>query len=178
MNQTTIAGVVAAGVLALAGCGGDDSPSPTRTVDTAAVETAIDQQLSTAAVEVTGVDCPEDVTVEVGGTFTCSVNWNNGAAGKAKVTQESLTKLTYEAVPGSVKVPGSTVEKSIEQELETQGAPNGQADCPDTITVKLDSPVTCDLKTAGGKTAGTVTFMFSEDSGTVDPSSVETDEGG
>jgi hypothetical protein len=176
MNQTITAIMVAAGMLAIAGCGGDDSPSPTRKVDTAAVETAIDEQLSTPAVEVTGVDCPPDVTVDVGATFTCSVSWNNGAAGKAKVTQESLTKLTYEALPGSVKVPGANVEKSIEQELVTQGAPNGQADCPDTITVKLDSPITCDLNTAGGNTAGTVTFMFSEDSGTVDPSSVETEE--
>jgi hypothetical protein len=176
MNQTLIAVVVTTGLLGLAGCGGDDAPSPARPVDTAAVERAIDEQLSTPAVEVTGVDCPDDVTVDVGATFTCSVNWNNGAAGKAQVTQQSRTKLTYEAVPGTVKVPGSTVEKSIEQELAKQGAPNGQADCPDTITVKLDSPVTCDLNTAGGKTAGTVTFMFSEDSGEVDPSSVETEE--
>jgi hypothetical protein len=176
MNQTTIAGVVAAGLLALAGCGGDDSPSPT-----AGRHRGRRDRHRPAAVDGGRRGdrrrLPQDVTVEVGGTFTCSVNWNNGAAGKAKVTQESLTKLSYAAVPGSVKVPGSTVEKAIEQELETQGAPNGQADCPDTITVKLDSPVTCDLNTAGGKTAGTVTFMFSEDSGTVDPSSVETEEG-
>jgi hypothetical protein len=177
MDRRTIAAAAAAGLiaLALAGCGGNDATTPARAVDSAAVERAIDEQLSTPEAEVTGVQCPDDVKVDVGATFTCSVNWSNGAAGMAKVTQESRTKLTYAAVPGSVKVPGSAVERSIEEELATQGAPNGQADCPDTITVKLDSPVTCDLNSAGGHTAGTVTFTFSEDSGTVDPSSVETE---
>ena len=71
-----------------------------------------------------------------------------------------------------MQVPGSTVEKSIEQELDKQGAPNAQANCPDTITVKLDTTVTCDLSGASGQAAGTVTFTFSDASGTVDPSSV------
>jgi hypothetical protein len=176
----TIAALAAAAALALAGCGGGgDSASTTATtraatVDTAAVEKAIDEQLSTTDTAVTSVTCPEGVQVEVGSTFDCSVGWSNGATGTAEVTQESLKQLTYQAVPGSVKVPGATVEQSIERELDKQGAPDGQADCPQSITVKLDTPITCDLKTSGGKTAGKVTFMFSEDSGTVDEASVET----
>lgn len=173
----TIAGVAAAGALALAGCGGDSTStttSPSRTVDAAQVESGIDKQLSTPAAEVSNVKCPDDVKAEAGATFKCSVTWSNGATGKVKVTQESLNQFTYEPVSGSVQVPGSAVEKSIEQELDKQGAPNAQANCPDTITVKLDTTVTCDLSGAGGQAAGNVTFTFSDASGTVDPSSVET----
>ena len=170
----TIAGVAAAGALALAGCGGGDSTSPSRAIDAAQVESGIDKQLSTPAAEVTSVKCPEDVKAEAGARFNCSVTWSNGATGKVKVTQESVNQFTYQPVSGSVQVPGSSVEKSIEQELDKQGAPNAQADCPDTITVKLDTTVTCDLRGAGGQAAGTVTFTFSDTSGTVDPSSVET----
>ena len=175
---TTTAAVATAGALALGGCGGGDSTStttsPSRTVDTAQVESGIDKQLSTPAAEVSSVKCPDDVKAEAGATFKCSVTWSNGATGKVKVTQESLNQFTYEPVSGSVQVPGSAVEKSIEQELDKQGAPNAQANCPDTITVKLDTTVTCDLSGAGGQAAGTVTFTFSDASGTVDPSSVET----
>ncbi|MGZ3687793.1 MAG: DUF4333 domain-containing protein [Bdellovibrionota bacterium] len=174
----TIAGVAAAGALALAGCGGGDSTStttsPSRTVDAAQVESGIDKQLSTPAAEVTSVKCPDGVKAEAGATFDCSVTWSNGATGKVKVTQESLNRFTYQPVSGSVQVPGSTVEKSIEQELAKQGAPNAQANCPDNIIVKVGTTVTCDLSGAGGQAAGTVTFTFSDASGTVDPSSVET----
>lgn len=103
------------------GSGGDSTSttkSPSRTVDAAQVESGIDKQLSTPAAEVSNVKCPDDVQAEAGATFKCSVAWSNGATGKVKVTQESLNQFTYEPVSGSVRVPGSTVEKSIEQELD------------------------------------------------------------
>jgi hypothetical protein len=68
----------------------------------------------------------------------------------------------------------TSAEKSIDQELDKQGAPNAQANCPDTITVKLDTTVTCEFSGASGQAAGDVTFTFSDASGTVDPSSVKT----
>src|SRR6185503_18286055 len=112
---------------------------------------------------------------EKGATFTCSVSWDNGATGKVKVTQPTAArKYTYEPVSGSVQVPGATVEKSLQQELATQGAANAQVNCPDNIIVKVGTTVTCDVSGAGGKAGGTVTFTFSGAEGTVDPTSVQT----
>jgi hypothetical protein len=176
-----VAWVLTAGALALAGCGSDNSTSsatstassPSRTVDTAQVESGIEKQLSTPTAEVTKVKCPSDVSVKTGGTFTCTVTWSNDATGKVKVTQEGRNQFTYAPVSGSVQVPGSTVETAIQKDLADQGAPDAQVNCPDTIIVKLDTTVTCDLSSTGGQATGSVTFTFSDASGTVDPSSVQ-----
>jgi hypothetical protein len=171
-----------AGAVAVTGCGSSGSsgaakPSTTpeaRMVDTAAVESGIENQLSTANANVTKATCPTDEKSEPGATFTCSVVWDNGATGKVKVTETSLNHFTYEPVSGSVEVPGSTVEKQIEADLAKQGAPDAQADCPNNVIVKIGTTVTCNLNTAGGSSAGTVTYTFSSAEGTVDPSSVKT----
>jgi hypothetical protein len=166
----------------LAGCGDDDS-SPTATsatapvapatVDAAAVEKGMKQQLSTAEVKVTSVKCPEDEQAEPGATFKCSVKWDNGATGKVKVTQGAANRYTYEPVSGSVQVPGAVVEAELQEDLAKQGAPDAQVNCPDNIIVKLDTTVTCNVSGAGGTAGGTVTYTFSSVEGTVDPESVE-----
>lgn len=169
----------AAVALALTGCGSSSSSSTSsttaaRTVDTAKVESGITQQLSTSGAKVTSAKCPSDVKVQTGATFNCTVTWSTGATGTVKVTQQGAGRYTYEIVSGSVKVPGSSVEKSIEAQLAKEGAPNAQANCPDTIIVKVGTTVTCDLSTGGGAAAGTVTFTFSSAEGDVDSSSVKT----
>lgn len=172
-----------AAVLLAAGCGGTStstSPTatsttvPSRAVDTATIESGIKQQLSSAGAAVTSVQCPSDVKPNVGTTFECSVSWSNGANGKVKVTQTSLGHYTYEPMPGSVQVPGTTVEKAVQQQLAKQGAANAQVHCPQTIVVKVGTTVTCNVSGAGGAATGTVTFTFSNAWGTVDPSSVKT----
>ena len=70
---------------ALAGCGGS-SGSADQTVDDAAVEAQIKQQLSGAGADVTKVKCPQDVKVADGATFKCKVTWSNGATGKVSIT--------------------------------------------------------------------------------------------
>jgi hypothetical protein len=174
MTQTRVAAVLAAGALVLAACGGGDDSTDTTTGSPRAVEAAvartIDQQLSTRTIEVTGVKCPDDVKPGAGATFTCSVRWNNGAAGEAKVTPKSLTKVAYEVVDGSVKVPGSTVTLAIDQDLATQAAPDAQANCPRNITVRLGRTFKCRLAHARGR----VSYAFSDETGTVDPTSVTT----
>ena len=161
----------AAAVLALGACG---TTSHTTTVDSTSIETGIQQQLSSPSADVTKTSCPSGVTSKTGTTFECSVSWSNGATGKVKVTQTAPSHFTYEPVPGSVQVPGATVEKSLQEELATQGAPNAAVNCPDKIIVKLGTTVTCDVAGAGGKAAGTLKFSFSSAAGTVDTSSVQT----
>jgi hypothetical protein len=169
-----IVACLAAGAVAVTGCGSSNSTPQARTVDTAAVESGIEKQLSTTNAKVTHAMCPTDEKSEKGATFTCSVTWDNGATGKVKVTETSVNHFTYEPVSGSVQVPGSTVEKQIQAELAKQGAPDAQADCPNNVIVKVGTTVTCNLSTAGGASAGTVTYTFSSAEGTVDPSSVKT----
>ena len=148
--------------------------SATRTVDTASVQSGITKELSVPGAEVTKVKCPNNVPSKVGASFDCSVSWSNGATGKVKVTQTTLNHYTYEPVSGSVQVPGATVDKSVQEQLAKQGAPNAQVHCPSNVIVKVGSTVTCNVSSANGKTNGTVSFTFSTAQGTVEPSSVKT----
>ena len=171
-------------VLALlpAGCGGNDSSTTTtatqppapKKVDDAAVEKGIKQQLSTPQAQVTKASCPSDVQAKQGATFKCSVTWSNGATGKVKVTQKGPNQFTYVPVEGSVQIPAAPVEQQIKEDLAKQGAPNAVVNCPDNIIIKVGTTVTCNVSSASGKANGSVTFTFSDASGTVDSSSVET----
>src|SRR3954451_1888963 len=154
-----------AGALVLAACGSD------KTVDTATIEQGIKQQVDTAS-PITKVSCPDDVKAEKGDTFNCSLTAENGATGKVKVTQQGANQFVYTLVPGSVQVPGSVVEKSVAQELEQKGSADATVNCPDNIIVKVGTYVVCDVTSAKG-VKGTVKFTFSDSSGTVDTSSVE-----
>ena len=158
--------VVCLCVLVAAGCGD-------KTVDSSAIEQAIEQQITLAGTPVTGVKCPDDVKSEAGATFQCSVSASNGATGKVKVTETSRNHFQYAVVPGSVQVPGTVVEKGVQEQLATQGVENATVNCPDNIIVKVGTTVTCDLTTANGG-VGQVTFSFSSSSGTIDDSSVST----
>src|SRR3954470_12697845 len=60
------AAFVAAGALILTGCGD-------KSVDTAAVETGIEDQVVVQDASASKVDCPSDVKSEKGGTFTCGI---------------------------------------------------------------------------------------------------------
>lgn len=168
---------LAIGALASAGCDdsgdGTGTSAATKTVDDAQVEQGIKDDLSTSSAKVTSAKCPSDVTVENGATFTCSVTFDNGASGKATVTQQGANRYTYELKAGSVQVPGSTAEEAVEKSLAAQGAPNAAVTCPENIIVKVGTTVTCDVSGAEGAASGSVTFTFSSAEGTVDPSSVE-----
>lgn len=173
--------VLLLGVLAASGCGGGGSNSTGttsasggRTVDATQVEDGIKSDLSTSSVKVTSVNCPGDVQVRQGATFTCSVSLSNGGSGKVTVTQEGANRYTYAFAPGSVQIPGTAAASAIQESLAAQGAPNAKVTCPQNIIVKVGTTVTCDVSGAQGKAAGTVTYTFSEANGTVDPASVKT----
>ncbi len=182
MSGRHLAAVVVAGVL-LAGCGGSSSTSTStsststsststqRTVDTTQVEQSIKQQFSTSSVKVTNVNCPSNVPVQKGGTFTCTLYFSNSGGGKVKVTQQGVNRYTYAIVPGSVTVPGSWADSQIEAALAKQGIANATVSCPSTIVVTVGTTVTCNVTGANGVN-GHVTFKFSSANGTVDTSSV------
>ena len=159
---------VAIGVLATAGCGSDD------TVDASKAEQGIESSsLSTSTTEITSASCPNDVKKEKDKTFTCDVKLSGGGKAKVTVTQTSNhNTFTYAFKSGSVVLPGSTVDKAVEQDLADAGIKDATVNCPDSVPVKPGTTVTCPITTSSGRQA-TVSFEFSSSSGTVDSSSVE-----
>ena len=92
---------------------------------------------------------------------------------KVTVTQTSNhNTFSYAYKPGSVVLPGSKVDQQLEQALDDAGIKNAQANCPSSVPVKPDTTVTCPVALASGAQA-TVSFEFSNSSGTVDSSSVK-----
>jgi hypothetical protein len=182
MSNAGITALVSA-ALAVAGCGGssddDQSASPSTApqapmVDSSMAERDIKQQFSSSGTAVTKVKCPSGEKFKSGATFKCDVSWSNGASGKVKVTEASVSHYTYSLVSGSVQIPGSSADKALEKDLAEQGAPDATVNCPKNIVVKKDTTVTCNVSSAGGRASGQVTFTFSSEAGTIDPSSVQT----
>jgi uncharacterized protein DUF4333 len=167
---SAVAGSVAvvAGLLATAGCGSDD------TVDASKAEQGIESSsLSTSTTQITSASCPGDVKKEKGGTFTCNVKLSGG--GKAKVTATQTSNhntFSYAFKSGSVELPGSTVDKEIEQDLASAGVKGATVNCPATVPVKPGTTVTCPVTSSSGRQA-TVSFTFSDSSGAIDSSSVK-----
>jgi hypothetical protein len=156
-------------VLALvaAGCGGD-------TVDASKAEEGIESSpLATSTAEITSASCPSDVEKQKDGTFTCDVKLSGGGKAEVTVTQTSdRNTFSYAFKPGTVVLPGETVDKQLEQDLEQAGVADAQVSCPSSVAVKPGTTVTCPVTFASGA-QGSVSFEFSDSSGTVDPSSVE-----
>ena len=167
---SAVAGSVAVvvGLLAMASCGSDD------TIDASKAEQGIESSsLSTSTTQITSASCPQDIKKEKDKTFTCDVKLSGGGKAKVTVTQTSNhNTFSYAFKSGSVVLPGSTVDKEVEQNLADAGVKDATVNCPDTVPVKPDTSVTCPITTSSGRQA-TVSFSFSSSSGTVDSSSVK-----
>ena len=161
----TVAAV--AGALMTAGCGSD-------TVDASKAEEGIENSdLSTSTTEITSASCPDDVKKEKGETFTCDVKLSGGGTAEVTVTETTnQNTFSYEFKSGSVVLPGSTIDKELEQDLDDAGVEGATVNCPDSVPVKEDTTVTCPVTYSSGR-QGTISFAFSSSSGTVDSSSVE-----
>ena len=159
---------VLAGMLAMAGCGSDD------TVDASKAEQGIESSsLSTSTTQITSASCPDDVKKEKDKTFTCDVKLSGGGKAKVTVTQTSNhNTFSYAFKSGSVVLQGSTVDKAVEQDLADAGVKDATVNCPASVPVKPGTTTTCPITTASGRQA-TVSFTFSDSSGTVDSSSVK-----
>lgn len=159
---------IALSAFTLMACGSDN-------VDAGKAESGIkDSQLSTSTTQITSASCPDDVKKEKGKTFTCDVKLSGGGTAKVTATQTSNhNTFSYAFKSGSVVLPGSAVDKAVEEDLADAGVKGATVNCPDEVPVKTGTTVTCPISTASGHEA-TVSFEFSSSSGTVDSSSVET----
>ncbi len=78
--KTGISAVVAAAFLLLVGC--------SQTLDIAKAEEEIQAGIEEqTGASVTSVDCPDDVPLEEGNSFTCDVQGDDGSTGTVDVTQ-------------------------------------------------------------------------------------------
>ena len=99
------------------------------------------------------------------GTFTCDVKLSGGGKAQVTVTQTSdHNTFSYAFKSGSVELPGSTVDKEVEQDLADAGLKDATVNCPATVPVKTGTTVTCPITTSSGRQA-TVSFTFSDSSG-------------
>lgn len=159
--------VVVVAALATAGCG-------SATVDASKAEQGLENSsLSSSTTQITSASCPDDAKKEKGKSFTCDVKLSGG--GKAKVTTTQTSNhntFSYAYKPGSVVLPGSTVDHELEQDLDDAGVKDAHVDCPSSVPVKQGTTVTCPVTLSSGA-QGTVSFEFSNSSGTVDSSSVK-----
>ena len=170
-NGFTPVSLLVAVAFVVTGCGDDDGD---RTVDANQVEQQIEQQLSTATTEVTSVSCPDDVQSETGAKFTCTAKLSGGGSADVEVTEtQAPNQFSYAFKPGTVELSGASVDKALEQNLEAKGIPDTTVNCPDPVKVEAGTTVTCPVSGAGGG-VGTVSFQFSDASGSIDESSVET----
>jgi hypothetical protein len=167
-SSVAVSAAVVVGLLAAAGCGSDD------TVDASKAEQGIESSsLSTSTTQIASASCPNDVKKEKDKTFTCDVKLSGGGKAKVTVTQTSNhNTFSYAFKSGSVVLPGSTVDKEVEQNLADAGVKGAQVNCPDTVPVKPGTTVTCPVTSSSGRQA-TVSFTFSSASGSVDSSSVK-----
>jgi len=169
MSSARCLGLALLSAALVAGCG-DDEPD---TVDAAQIEEEIVLQLSSVTAKVATVSCPDDVESEAGAKFTCNAKLDKGGSAKVVVTQQDENAFSYSFKPGSVKLAGATVDKELEKDLAASGVPNATVNCPDPVQVKAGTTVTCPVVGAGGGQA-TVSFEFTDESGSIDQSSVET----
>jgi Domain of unknown function (DUF4333) len=149
-----------------AGCGGDD------TVDADQVEQGIEDSLSTATTEIQSVSCPDDVEKQEGAKFDCAAKLAGGKA-TVVVTQTGRNDFGYAFKPGSVQLADDVVEPAVEQALAGRGVADAQVDCPELMRVADGETATCAATGANGRTTE-LTFTWSDDSGTIDPASIET----
>ena len=104
------------------------------TVDASKAEQGIESSsLSTSTTQITSASCPGDVKKEKGGTFTCDVKLSGGGKAEVTVTQTSNhNTFSYAFKSGSVVLPGSTVDKEVEQDLANAGIKDATVNCPAT----------------------------------------------
>jgi Domain of unknown function (DUF4333) len=97
------------------------------------------------------------------------------------VETQAPNQFTYSFKPGTVTLSGASVDKALsgasvdkalEQDLHAKGIPNATVNCPSVIPVKPGTTTTCPV--SGAHASATVSFQFTDASGSVDESSVKT----
>ncbi|MEI2701342.1 MAG: DUF4333 domain-containing protein [Baekduia sp.] len=131
--------------LSLAACG-------TSTIDAAKGEQEISKAVRVqAGVPVKEVACPENVKIEKGGTFTCTVTAKDGTSGSVDVVQKDEDgNVSFDAPFIHMDEAEASIITQIEEQVPG-AAGQVSVDCPDIVVGKKGAPFECDGK-AGKET--------------------------
>lgn len=162
-----LAGPVAA--VALVGGCGDATP----TVDRGSLEEEISTQLKAQDTAPDGVDCPGDLTGEVGTTMRCTVTQGgDDVPVEVRVTGVDGDRVDFDIAP---TVSSSSLEQQVSSALEQQvGAAPDDVTCPDDLVGTVGETTRCTL-TAGADRLG-VTVRVTEVEGASVNFDVEVDD--
>lgn len=159
-SMGAIAALLAAAAL-VAGCGED-------TADPAALEEEIAADLTeSAGVAPESVECPEDVALEEGETFECTVTAPNGdtfvfagtltddqGSFEGEVPPEQFEDATGQSGAPEVADLESSLTTTIDDVRDDPETPLESVDCPDDALA--EDPATFECELAGGSETGTV----------------------
>ncbi len=146
--------------LALGGC--------TETLDIENAERTIGEDYAgkVQGAEVRSVDCPDDVSADIGTTATCTMTLANDVRLEValNVTGED-GRVSWETVSGTL--PGPLVERQVQDALERSvGKRPDAVSCPARVAMKVGSKTRCTL-TAGDKAYG-LTVTMTDNTGAFD----------
>jgi hypothetical protein len=151
------------------GCGGGGTAGGNAgiVVNASQMESAIEHGLSPGGMtEVTSASCPQSVTSEAGAKFTCSARLRGGGSAQVEVTEtraakpgeKARTHFSANFKPGSVQLPGASVDNELERALAASGVANATVNCQNPVKFELGTIVVCPAN-VGGRGAALVSFQ-------------------
>lgn len=158
---------LAALALLVAGCSASVSVGG---LDVGAVEEQIEQGIEEQTGVVAVVQCPGDVEVKVGSTFSCTATFEDGSTQAILVTPDEEDQLAWElqAPPGVAgsELDMAKIEKSITDGIAEQLELTVTVECPESVTQEAGSTFDCIATAEDGSTA-TVLVSQTDDEGNV-----------
>lgn len=151
--------------VALVGCG--SSLTVTNYLDVERFEgTVADGITEQTGTGIQSVDCPDEVAMEAGNVFECSVTDEHGKTGAVQVTQGEDGDTRWK-LAGGISINIARLEESIGEGLAAQlGATIASVECPDDIVMETGNDFECSVTDDEGGT-GVVTVTQHDDAGNI-----------
>ena len=151
--------------VALAGCGG--SVTVTNYLDVGRLEgTVADGITEQTGTGIQSVDCPDEVAMEVGNVFECSVTDEHGKTGAVQITQGDDGGIRWK-LAGGISINIVRLEETIGAGLADQlGVAIASVECPDDMVLGTGNDFECTATAQEGDT-GVVTVTQHDDAGNI-----------
>jgi len=127
-----------AGGIALTACGSSESK-----LDTARVERAVAASILAQRGLRTTVNCPSDVPIKTGYTFTCNANLDVGSYPVTVVVTNSKGHVRYENHAPLIALNTEKVEHAIAASIASQRHLKATVKCPEEVLQKAGVTFTC-----------------------------------
>jgi hypothetical protein len=151
--------------VALVGCGG--SLTVTNYLDVERFEGRIaDGITEQTGTGIQSVECPDEVAMEAGNDFECSVTDEHGKTGAVRVTQGEDGDTRWK-LAGGISINITRLEETLGDGLAAQlGVAIASVECPDEVVIKAGNDFECTAIDGQGDT-GVVTVTQDDDEGNI-----------